>query len=95
MEKSCEILVPQKAVFYEYERVRKKGKFMLSTLKDLWYDGKMVTKEKQLRIFDEKSGKWEVFSPVIFQNCMRPEEVTIYPLTITLLAENISRGNSI
>lgn len=67
---------------------KKKGKFMLSTLKDLWYDGKMVTKEKQLRIFDEKSGKWEVFSPVIFQNCMRPEEVTIYPLTITLLAED-------
>ena len=88
VEKSCEILVPQKAVFYEYERVQKKGKFMLSTLKDLWYDGKMVTKEKQLRIFDEKSGKWEVFSPVIFQNCMRPEEVTIYPLTITLLAED-------
>ena len=27
---------------------------MLSTLKDLWYDGKIVTKEKQLRIFDEK-----------------------------------------
>lgn len=47
VEKSCEILVPQKAVFYEYERVQKKGKFMLSTLKDLWYDGKMVTKEKQ------------------------------------------------
>ena len=88
VEKSCQILVPQKAVFYEYERVQKKGKFMLSTLKDLWYDGKMVTKEKQLRIFDEKSGKWEVFSPVIFQNCMRPEEVTIYPLTITLLAED-------
>ena len=88
VEKSCEILVPQKAVFYVYERVQKKGKLMLSTLKDLWYDGKMVTKEKQLRIFDEKSGEWEVFSPVIFQNCMRPEEVTIYPLTITLLAED-------
>ena len=88
VEKSCEILVPQKAVFYEYERVQKKGKFMLSTLKDLWYDGKIVTKEKQLRIFDEKSGKWEVFSPVIFQNCMRPDEITIYPLTITLLAED-------
>lgn len=32
--------MPQKAVFCEYERVQKKGKFMLSTLKDLWYDGK-------------------------------------------------------
>ena len=75
---------------------------MLSTLKDLWYDGKMVTKEKQLRIFDEKSGKWEVFSPVIFKIvCSRKRLQFIRSRLLYLrkigyrLRQNISRGNSI
>ncbi len=76
---------------------------MLSTLKDLWYDGKMVTKEKQLRIFDEKSGKWEVFSPVIFSKLyaagrgynLSAHDYFTWRKIGYRLRQNISRGNSI
>ncbi len=45
---------------------------------------RIVTAEQQLKIGDE------VFAPVLYQNCMRPEERTLVPLVITISADGKS-----
>lgn len=46
------------------------------------------TTTKQLRITDTAAGKNQVFSPSIYQSCMHPEQIQIYPLDIQKISES-------
>ena len=41
-----------------------------------------ATAGTQLRIRRSPELEWEVFSPVLYQNCMKPAEITLYPLIL-------------
>lgn len=43
----------------------------------------LCTTSRQLRVTEPKTGKSDVYAPVLYQSCMRPEKITIYDLKIT------------
>lgn len=43
----------------------------------------IITAAIQLRIRDIHTGEIKVFQPKVIQNCMKPDEIQIYTLTIT------------
>lgn len=42
------------------------------------------TKTMQIKIINKKNGDNKIISPIIYQSCMNPDEINIYPLQIKL-----------
>ncbi|WOC32649.1 MULTISPECIES: hypothetical protein [Caproicibacterium] len=50
---------------------------------------KIVTASTQVKV--SADGTQTVFAPSLYQNCMRPEEITILPLTLEFLPSGLLR----
>ena len=42
----------------------------------------LTTTRRQLRVTDSRTGENHVYAPVIYQSCMRPEEISVYEMKI-------------
>lgn len=46
------------------------------------------TETLQLKILDRETGENQVISPVIYQNCMKPDDIRIFPLTVKISTDD-------
>lgn len=48
----------------------------------------LTTTRRQLRVTDSRTGENHVYAPVIYQSCMRPEEISVYEMKVTKKTEH-------
>lgn len=51
-------------------------------------EDKLTTKCRQLRVTDCRTGENHVYAPIIYQSCMKPDEITIYEMKVTRKSEH-------
>ena len=74
------------ASFVVYERLKKMSRIW-EELGGCKGEKVLKTKKKQIRIRRPYQKEQEVYAPVIYQNCMRPEEITTYAMQVEKISE--------
>lgn len=47
----------------------------------------LATQSRQLRVTDLEKNENRIFSPIIYQSCMHPEDIHIYDLKVTKISD--------
>lgn len=47
----------------------------------------LTTQSRQLRVTDLEENENRIFSPIIYQSCMHPEDIHIYDLKVTKISD--------
>lgn len=47
----------------------------------------LATQSRQLRVTDLEENENRIFSPIIYQSCMHPEDIHIYDLKVTKISD--------